>query len=224
MKAGTVIIHLIHPDAVSRRDADSFLTNEEKLRAASFRDPEHGLRWQNWRAALRRILGNEIGCAPQEVPLVLNEFGKPMLAGQGGLPDFSLSHCDDLALVALCVDGPVGVDVELLDRAAHLSGCEAIFCHPDEIAALPDEEQKARERLLETWTAKEALLKAAGTGFSHPPETIRLCAENGSWRGTSSISLAHFSGQIVTRLKHPSLADYCAMVSRPERVNEIRFA
>ncbi len=224
METGTVIVHLIHPDAVSRRDADGYLTDEDKLRAMSFRDPEHGFRWMTWRASLRRILGDAIGVQPRDVPVVFNDFGKPLLAAPFDCLYFSLSHCDDLALLALCPDGPVGIDLEPLDRAGQLSGCETTFCHQDEIDGLPADEAEACSRLLEIWTAKEAVLKAVGTGFSHPPETMRLHKDAGRWVATSAKLLPHLSDQVVTRLDHPALTGYCASISSPTRVGRIAFA
>jgi 4'-phosphopantetheinyl transferase len=161
--------------------------------------------------------------APHDVPLVLTDSGKPVLAPPFDHLHFSLSHCNDLALVALCADGPVGIDLEPLSRASDLSGCENTFCHPDEIAALPMESSARCIRMLEIWTAKEALLKALGTGFLHPPETIRIHMEAPPFTAICDSPLPGIEGLTIHRLHQPSLAGYCATLSIPASVSRIEI-
>jgi 4'-phosphopantetheinyl transferase len=136
---------------------------------------------------------------------------------------FSLSHCNGLALVALCAEGPVGIDLEPISRAPDLSGCENSFCHPDEIAALPVEQSARCFQLLEIWTAKEALLKALGTGFLHPPETIRIQPEASRFNATCDEPLPGIASQIIQHLQHPALTAYCAALSIPASVSRIEI-
>lgn len=219
MIPGTVSIHLVSPGAASREEDERVLTNPEKSRAASFRFPEDAARWTSFRAALRRILGEAIQVPPHEVPLVLTEFGKPVLAEPFACLHFSLSHCNDLALVALCADGPVGVDLEPLSRAPDLLGCETGFCHLEELASLPVDPSARARRLLEIWTAKEALLKALGTGFSHPPENVRIHFGASTLSAVSITPLPGMQDQVLRLLHHPALALHCASLSSPSSVS-----
>lgn len=223
MKPKTVIVHIVSP-GIFRAEADrAVLTAIETERAASFRFPEDATLWVGFRAALRRILGESIRIAPQDVPLVMTDLGKPLLAPPFDHLHFSLSHCGDLALVALCPVGPVGIDLEPLSRASYLSECEKAFCHPDEIAALPGEPRARCIRMLEIWTAKEALLKALGTGFLHPPETIRTDPVASRFKATCDKPLPGIKDQIIQRLHHPSLDGYCATLSVPASVSRIEI-
>jgi phosphopantetheinyl transferase len=70
--------------------------------------------------------------------LCFPEGGKPYV--EGG-PEFSIAHCASRVAVALCVHGPVGIDVE---ESAPPAGLRA---------SLAD------------WTATEAVLKALGCGL-----------------------------------------------------------
>lgn len=220
MKPGTVTIHVIPRDREAGQVSDwRLLSPDERVRAASFLFPRHAEHWISCRAALRRIVGDVLHVPPDEVPLLITPLGKPVLAEPFEFLHFSLSHCKDLALLALCVDGPVGVDVEPLARSVDLADCENTFCHPEEISALPTDPTARMLRLLELWTAKEALLKCLGTGFSHPPETILILPGS----ATSDTPLPGIENQILHRLKHPSLADHCAALAAPASASHIEF-
>lgn len=219
MIPGTVSIHFISPELLSTDTGWTLLSPAERVRAASFVFPKHAAHWIACRAALRRILGNIIHVPPGEVPLIVTELGKPLLADPFDYLHFSLSHCDDLALLALCVDGPVGVDVEPRQRAAQLPDCEAAFCHPTEIEALPDELAARGGSLLEIWTAKESLLKALGTGFSHAPESFCIYPTP----ATYDLPLPGIEDQVIHRLDHAALAAYCAAVSAPMATSKIEI-
>jgi phosphopantetheinyl transferase len=223
MTLGTVDIHIVQPDLSHREEDLDCLSEAERRRAAAFRFPADAARWISYRAALRRILGAAIQLPPDQVRLELTESGKPLLANPYESLHFSLSHCNDLALVALCADGPAGVDLEPLSRAPDLSGCESTFCHPIEIAELARESSARWMRLLEIWTAKEALLKALGTGFLHPPESFRIHFGQTIRAIAESTPLPGCEDQILRRLTHPVLADYCATLSAPASVSMIDF-
>ena len=219
MTPGTVCIHIIPPELRSPEAGWLFLSPQERVRAVSIVFSKHASHWIACRAAMRRILGHLIHLPPGEVPIIVSELGKPALTEPFDFLHFSISHCEDLALLAVSVDGPVGVDLDPLGRAAELGGCESTFCHPEEIAALPANPDDRHRSLLELWTAKEALLKALGTGFTVAPETVRIHGNTAS----SQPTLPGMRDQIIHRLNHPALAGYCAAVSAPRSVTRIEM-
>ena len=157
MKPGTVTIHIVPPASV--RPEHLPLSREERDRAASFRFEKDAAHWARTRGALRVILGNSLGISPSEVPIRTTAMGKPYLASPFGHLHFNLSHCEDLALVALSPDGPLGIDLESSSRASSLLECRETFCHPEELAEIGSGDPAAQARtLLELRTAKEALL------------------------------------------------------------------
>lgn len=91
-------------------------------------------------------------------------------ADDGPVPHLSMSRTSDLVVVALA-DGPVGIDVERVGAA------------DDRLAdsALADDERPAAgpHGVLRTWVRKEAVLKAAGTGLSVDPRTLRVSDADG---------------------------------------------
>jgi len=219
MTPGQVIIHPVFPHHLSPDFSDACLADEEKSRAARFHFPQDAAHWAACRAALRGILGREIGLAPREVPLVFSEFGKPLLSPPFDGLHFNLSHCPDLALVAISLDGPIGIDLEALSRAPDLLECENSFCHPEEIRTLPAGTEARAAQLLRIWTAKEAVLKALGTGLSHPPEAVRIISDRSDAVAESDQGLAGIENQLIRRLENPAFKCYCVAVSFQKATN-----
>ena len=83
-------------------------------------------------------------------------------------PAFSISHAGDFVICGLS-QGPIGVDVEHMNRPA-LSCTEKIFTVPEKTAM--EKSAHPHRLFFMIWTRKEAVLKAMGTGFLHPPHTI----------------------------------------------------
>ncbi len=218
MKPSRVRIHLITPAEIALDGAIECLIDEEKLKAGRFRFPKDAAHWTACRAALRAILAREIGTTPHDVPLVYSKFGKPVLAPPFDSLHFNLSHCPDLALIALSDRGPVGVDLESVDRAPDLLECVHSFCHPDECRELPDDTSARSLQLLRIWTAKEAVLKALGTGMSHPPESVRIEFEADRASARSDLPLDGIEDQVIHPLRHPKLFRHLAAVSAPRGV------
>ena len=126
------------------------------------------------RDAARTVLGRELGVAPEAVEITREcllcghaTHGKPRLVNDPSL-SFSLSHSGAHAVVALGTNGTiVGVDVEAVRPRPHLARLAARTLGPAQLAAwhaLPPEAQL--EFFLRCWTAKEAYLKAMGTGVT----------------------------------------------------------
>lgn len=223
MIRGIVTVHLVFPALVSEKEAAACTSDEEHLRAGRFRFREDALHWIACRAALRQILGKAIQRPPREVPLVLSGYGKPSLVQPYESLHFNLSHCSDLAVVALGIDGPVGIDLEKSDRAVDLLECESTFCHPAEIQHLPDEPTLRARQLLRIWTAKEAVLKALGTGLSHPPDRTRIVFRQPVSHAVSDHPVAGIADQRLHEVVLPVSPDYQVFVSVPDSVHSIEI-
>jgi phosphopantetheinyl transferase len=220
MIPGTAIIHALSANPLLPDDG-ACLSPEEIHRASTFKFPDDAARWRSFRTALRHILANTLGISPHDLPILLGEFGKPALAPPFHHLHFNLSHSHDSALVAICADGPVGIDIEALARAPSLLECVDSFCHPDEINALPLSEPSRSRRLLEIWTAKEALLKALGTGLSHPPEQVLLIHHNGAWSVSPETPLKGSETMRILPIRPPAMAAFLATIAVPFSVTSI---
>jgi 4'-phosphopantetheinyl transferase len=146
----------------------------ERRRSARFRTAELRDRFVVAHAALRSILGRCAGLAPSDVEIVCRAcptcgepHGKPALVGPAADLGFSLSHSDDLALVAVARGREVGVDVERIDERADIDRLVSEVLperHASEIRMLPAEHRAAA--FFQRWTMLEARAKATGEGLS----------------------------------------------------------
>ena len=223
MNPGQVIVHIITPEALSPDLALACLSEIELVRFKRFRFPEDARRWASFRAQMRRILGGLIGEKPEDVPIVLSEQGKPLLAPPHHTLHFNLSHCSDRGILALSGDGPLGVDIEPLNRGTDLPESESIFCHPAELGELPENAGLRASRLLEIWTAKEAVLKALGTGLIQAPEAVRVDLSGLVGLATSDSPIPGLCDQRLHVLEDSRLAEYRAVLSAPSSVHSISF-
>lgn len=161
-------------DDYERPDLRAFLSTEESERVRRFYNPKHGMRYAIAHAALRRVLGEYLARDPLDLQFENGEHGKPALinsvAGAGRALHFNLSHSGDLALIAVSLEGAVGVDVEQWrERIQPLEIAERFFSPHEQhsLFALPrDNPEHIQRGFFSTWSRKEAYLKATGHGIS----------------------------------------------------------
>lgn len=143
---------------------EAWLSPDELARANRFKFPHLRRRWIAARAGMRSLLAGRLGVSPSSLAFNTGAHGKPYLAGAGLHPAFNLSHSDSLAALALA-DVELGVDIERIAEA-HDSVARDQFSSA-EYNALSRLTPDARiPAFYAMWTAKEAVLKALGTGFS----------------------------------------------------------
>ncbi len=121
-------------------------------------------------ALLRIMLAEYTGSAPLDLRFGTGRHGKPILDPPVSGLDFSLSHADGRVGCALSMAGPIGLDLESTGVAMD-AGVEAMILAPDEITWLASQADR-RRALLCFWVLKEAMLKAAGTGFMIDARTV----------------------------------------------------
>lgn len=168
--------HSVHVWRVSLRGDDPrallpLLSADEHARATRFVFQRDADAFIVAHATLRRILAEYLGVAPQSLDFVTGPHGKPAIAGPAGVAtlEFNLSHSADLALIAVSLGSPVGVDIERLDpRVEHLDLAEQFFSAAERAAlrSLPSEVKAMTEGFFNAWTRKEAYLKATGHGIT----------------------------------------------------------
>lgn len=145
--------------------SEQVLSAEERERAEAIRSPLDRQRYVASHLALRQALSEYTGLQHAELHLSKGSFGKPSLTGHART-QFSLSHSQGLALIAIGGRGPLGADIELLRPVPDAAALAAEhFTHREQeaLAALPAHE---RDRaFLTCWTRKEACLKAIGVGL-----------------------------------------------------------
>lgn len=154
----------------------SWLSADERARAARFALPAVARRYEVGRAALRQVLGALLGCAPAEVAIVRGPRGRPQLDGDRGA-DFNVSNTRQVALIGIATDPGVriGVDVEHRNRPLRHEALARKFCTPAEYAAFDALSGDARrQHFLRLWTCKEAMSKATGDALGAPLRRLEV--------------------------------------------------
>jgi 4'-phosphopantetheinyl transferase len=182
----------------------------ERERAARFVFPEVRRAFVQGRLFLRRALGRILERDPASLAFSLEGNGKPVL-NERALA-FNLSHSGGEAVLAFSPTGPVGVDIEIVERQRDLEGLAQRYFAAEEYAALmtlPSDQRAAA--FYRCWTRKEAFIKALGEGLSHPldafavtfveqapPTFVRLDrGETSAWRLFDLDVGGRFAGAVV---------------------------
>ncbi len=141
------------------------LDRDELDRAGRFRFPRDRGRFVARRAFYRRVLGARLGIPPEAVELRMTPLGRPFLDRAWGI-DFSTSHDDGLAVIAVTSGRRVGLDVERLRSLDDALDLARTSMTAREVALLEGQPASVRARgFLELWTRKEAVAKALGVGL-----------------------------------------------------------
>ena len=149
-------------------DFDAILAEDERARAARFRNPLHGAHYTVGRGVLRMLLGRYLRRQPPDIHFSYSEYGKPFIK-DGAALRFNLSHSQELALYAFTLQREIGIDIEYLRAVPARDQIAEQFFSPNEIEvlrALPAAQQDTG--FFNCWTRKEAYIKAHGEGLSLP--------------------------------------------------------
>ncbi|HKH91547.1 MAG TPA: 4'-phosphopantetheinyl transferase superfamily protein [Gemmatimonadaceae bacterium] len=184
------------------------LSDDERERADRCPSSAHRRRYVASHGALRVLLADYLGVAPEDIAYELGVHGKPTLAADLRSParvEFNLSHSEDIALVALARARPVGVDVQHWSPGVeHLRLAERFFSarERDALRALSDSSDGIAAGFFAAWTRKEAYLKATGDGIARglqhfdvslsPGERARLLADRLDHDATTRWSMESF--------------------------------
>ncbi len=144
------------------------LSADERDRAACFRRDIDALRYIATRARLRLCLASALDVPPGTLQFCVDAGGRPMLAGEhAGRLDFNVSHSGGFGLIAWSAERRVGVDIERREFAWRWQALLDSACGEGDRAWLARQPPGRRAaRFYDVWAAKEALLKAHGSGIS----------------------------------------------------------
>jgi len=153
----------------------ALLSREERERAARFRFAHLTHNFIVDHARMRLLLGAYTGLDPQTLFYVVNEFGKPELANHDASLRFNLSHTEGLSLLVICLDTPVGVDVEAVRSMDDWRDVARSHFSRSEVDALQlVAESDQQHAFFRCWTRKEAFIKAHGRGLSMPLDSFAV--------------------------------------------------
>lgn len=156
------------PNAAREREAFSLLNGEERERLEVFAAAAPRRRFALCRAALRAVLGEQLGCENEQLAFPTSEHGKPWAAVDGARAPiaFNVSHSGRHGLIAYAPEGRLGVDIEELQPRRRLDLLMDGALGAEERREVTAREGAEQLRLFfRLWTMKEAVLKAQGKGF-----------------------------------------------------------
>lgn len=155
------------------------LSADERARASRLRAEPLRRRFVNGRIAMRDILGRYLGVrAPGDLRFLYGAHGRPSLAERNG-PHFNFTRSGPLALCAVARSPTVGVDLELVRpipeaesiARTHFSAREQALLASLEV---PPESAGFQQAFYDTWTRKEAFIKALGLGLAQPLDAFSV--------------------------------------------------
>jgi 4'-phosphopantetheinyl transferase len=145
------------------------LSNAESNIATRFVYRQDRERYIYFHGALRVIMSAYTHTPPHLLSFWKNSYGKPHVVRLRGKADFkfSLSHSQNIALIAVALDQEVGVDVEFIrpmNDARDIA--KSYFAFEEQQLLLPLSDEVFNDCFFICWTQKEAFTKAIGKGFS----------------------------------------------------------
>jgi 4'-phosphopantetheinyl transferase len=146
----------------------STLPDDERARASRFVRVADRSAFIVSHGVMRALLAGYCGVAAEALTFVQPHGGKPSIAHpQAAGIRFSLAHSGRGAMLAVCKEREVGVDLEALRDTVDVAALSRQFFGATEHAAIVAQPASRQiEAFVRYWVAKEAVVKAAGTGMA----------------------------------------------------------
>lgn len=179
-------VHVFRVAAPEIRDVRTIsgVSGEERQRAAGIPDLVERGRFLAARRALRNILGRELGCRPEQVPIRTTANGKPELAAStvSNTLHFSVTRRDRFHAVATSYATPVGVDVEVVRPLTGRALVVQDHFPLDVRAALDRAAEPARSHeFVLWWTRIEAAVKACDATLDAAARCLQLAPQDSTF-------------------------------------------
>ena len=203
------------------------LSDDEKERSEKFHNHIHRKRFIASHGFMRSILSRYLGEPADQLIFNKGDNGKPFLELSESQPgiQFNLSHSHNMALLGVCQNNELGIDIEYMNRKNDWHGIIKRFfteAEQKKIFSLPEDQQQ--KAFFTTWTRKEAHMKVTGLGLrlapgqftvSTPPDNARLI----EYINDHEINSEQWS---MSDIEMPELAkDYCGCLSYQGKINTI---
>ncbi len=153
------------------------LTAAEKERSERFKFYKHRKAFIASHGFMHMVLANYLNIEADEIEFEHTQQGKPFLVESQNRENiqFNLSHSNNMAILAVCKQHEVGIDIEYAGRKIDWLGISKRFFTANEqqvFFKLPEAEQKAA--FFKIWTRKEAHMKVTGKGLALAPTQFEV--------------------------------------------------
>ncbi|VAW62835.1 4'-phosphopantetheinyl transferase [hydrothermal vent metagenome] len=153
------------------------LSDEEKQRSERFKFYKHRKLFIASHGFLHATLARYIEVPENGITFSYAKYGKPCITDEQNKKaiQFNLSHSGNLAILAVCQNHSLGIDIEFTKRNADWKGIIKRFFtqrEQDRLLALPENRQK--EAFFKMWTRKEAHMKVTGQGLHLSPDEFEV--------------------------------------------------
>lgn len=161
-------------------DLAQLLSTEELKRSEAKLQTNGPHRSIRARGALRSILGDYLAVPGAELEFIQGEQGKPSIILPDSGIEFNLTHCEDMALLAVAKKTPVGIDLERIrTRPFQLKIAQRMFSEQvfKELAQLSSDQLDTK--FFQHWTELEACAKCIGDGiFSYKERSNKISSKH----------------------------------------------
>ncbi len=163
----SISMHIWHIDLDGALgDLVELLSDREIKRAEAKKQAFERNRFILAHGAMRSILGRYMGVSGGELTFSHGDKGKPSIRNPKSDIEFNLSHCDDMALLAVTYKIQVGIDLERIrTRPLQLKIAQRMF--PDQIykRLIQSPSDQFDVEFFRHWTELEARAKCVGHGI-----------------------------------------------------------
>jgi len=153
------------------------LSAVEKERSERFKFYKHRKAFIASHGFLHTILAYYINATAAEIDFSQGKFGKPSIIDIQNPHNiqFNLSHSNNIAMLAVCRQHSVGVDVEYAERKTDWEGVSKRFFTKNEQDLLFNLDKDSQKRaFFQIWTRKEAHMKVTAKGLSLSPTEFEV--------------------------------------------------
>ena len=153
------------------------LSIDEKERSERFKFYKHRKNFIASHGFLHAVLAYYIDTPAEDIQFSHGEKGKPYILEEQNPQNiqFNLSHSNSMAVLAVCKNQQLGVDIEFKEKKADWQGIIKRFYtqnEQDAIFKLAEDSQK--DAFFQVWTRKEAHMKVTGKGMSLAPTQFEV--------------------------------------------------
>ena len=154
--------------------AEVMLSDDELQRVAKLVTADARDQLRRYLMQRKQLLAQLLDCPPSDIRIPHTPDGKPLLPDFPGV-DISLSDSEGWNGLAIHRSGPLGIDLERV-RPISWEPMLAMISDAEEADAIRRAIGEACSTIafFRCWTAKEAVLKAAGTGMRGDARRVRL--------------------------------------------------